>query len=200
MAAGYFGNSSSTSLGKKFLDFVRSFKIGLDIGEDFITPSYTSTNFSIKPNAHRPNGNLAPLPPFHFAMRLYTAQYAYIGTIFAFTTPETFEKNLRDMYSSDVDFSDRRQRLIYCQVLVILAFGQMYSVNQWTSHDGPPGFEYFQKAMYLLPDIHEQPSVTFVEVLSLIGYFFQNLNRRDAAFLYVISTFYIPLLMYENTC
>lgn len=92
------------------------------------------------------------------------------------------------MYDREPDFSDKRDCLLYCQIFIILAFGQMYSINQWTSYDGPPGFEYFQQAMNLLPDIHEQPSVTFVEVLSLVGYFFQNLNRRDAAFLYVTSS------------
>jgi hypothetical protein len=61
----------------------------------------------------------------------------------------------------------------------------MYSVNEWSGPDGPPGFEYFMQALQLLPDIHEEGSVLFVEVLSLVGYFMQNLNRRDAAFLYV---------------
>ena len=167
------------------MDFIRSFKTGIDIGEDFITPTYSSANFSIRhdPLYYRPT--TTALPYFEFAKRLYAAQYVYIGSIFSFTSPETFEQNLREMYNREPDFSDLRDRLNYCQILIILAFGQMYSVNQWTSNDGPPGFEFFQQAMYLLPDIHERPSVTFVEVLSLIGYFFQNLNRRDAAFLYV---------------
>lgn len=168
------------------MDFIRSFKTGVDIGEDFVTSTYSSANFSIRPNPHHFRPSPSSLPPFAFAKRLYAAQYAYIGTIFAFAAPDIFEENLREMYDREPDFSDRRDCLLYCQILIILAFGQMYSVNQWTSYDGPPGFEYFQQAMCLLPDIHEQPSVTFVEVLSLIGYFFQNLNRRDAAFLYVI--------------
>ena len=41
------------------------------------------------------------------------------------------------------------------------------------------------QSLKFLPDIHEEGSVLFVEVLSLIGYFMQILNRRDAAFLYV---------------
>jgi proline utilization trans-activator len=36
-----------------------------------------------------------------------------------------------------------------------------------------------------MPDIHEDGSILFVEVLSLCGYFMQNLGRRDAAFLYL---------------
>ncbi|OAX82314.1 hypothetical protein ACJ72_03336 [Emergomyces africanus] len=182
----YFGNSSSASLGKKFLDFVRSFRTGLDIGEDFITPTYnSSSNFSIRPKAPQLRSSATSLPPFSIAKRLYADQYAYIGTIFSFTSPETFERNIREMYDREPEFSDVKGCLLYCQIFIILAFGQMYSINQWTSYDGPPGFGYFQQAMNLLPDIHEQPSVTFVEVLSLVGYFFQNLNRRDAAFLYI---------------
>lgn len=126
-----------------------------------------------------------PLPPFDFAKNLYAAQYAYIGTIFSFTEPDSFEQKLLEFYKRPPDFTDRNDRLSYCQILLILAFGQMYSVNQWMSHDGPPGFEYFQQALELLPDIHEQGSVVFVEVLSLVGYFFQNLNLRDVAFVYV---------------
>lgn len=195
---GYIGNSSSASLGKKFLDFVRSFKTGLDIGEDFITPAYNScSNFSIRANAHQAKPFTTSLPPFPFAKRLYAAQYSYIGTIFSFTSPETFEKNIREMYDREVDFTNKSDCLRYCQIFIILAFGQMYSINQWTSYDGPPGFEYFQQAMNLLPAIHEQPSVTFVEVLSLVGYFFQNLNRRDDAFLHVISA-NSPFKQYGN--
>lgn len=59
------------------------------------------------------------------------------------------------------------------------------SVNQWNSPNGPPGFDFFMQALEFLPDIHEEGSVLFVEVLSLVGYFMQNLHRRDAAFLYV---------------
>lgn len=61
----------------------------------------------------------------------------------------------------------------------------MYSLNAYADDDGPPGFGYFQAAMKLLPDIHEEGSVLFVEVLGLVAYFMQILNRRDAAFLYV---------------
>lgn len=98
---------------------------------------------------------------------------------------DSFEENLHEIYDREVDVSDKDDCLVYCEILLTLAFGQMYSVNQWTSNDGPPGFEYFQQAMQLLPCLHEQGSVTFIKVLSLVGYFFQNLNRRDAAFLYV---------------
>jgi proline utilization trans-activator len=180
----YLGDSSSTSLGLRFRDLISTFRTGLDSGIAVEPTTHEHNNFSI----HRRGGSnhpTIPLPPFDFAKRLYAAQYSYIGTIFSFTDPGSFEENLREFYEREPDFTDRNDRLAYCQILLVLAFGQMYSVNQWTSHNGPPGFEYFQQALQLLPDIHEQGSVTFVEVLSLVGYFFQNLNLRDVAFLYV---------------
>lgn len=61
----------------------------------------------------------------------------------------------------------------------------MYSVNQWSGDDGPPGFKYFKHGLRFLPDIHEEGSIFFVEVLCYVAYYMQNLNRRDAAFLYV---------------
>lgn len=61
----------------------------------------------------------------------------------------------------------------------------MYSVNQWSGDDGPPGFKYFKHALRFLPDIHEEGSIFFVEVLCYVAYYMQNLNRWDAAFLYV---------------
>ena len=127
------------------------------------------------------------LPTYPMALRLFAAQFTYIGTIFAFVPKTTFESRLKKAYGGPPDLNDREACLAYAQVLVLLAFGQMYSVNQWNGpkSPGPPGFEYFTHALQFLPDIHEDGSVLFIEVLSLVGYFMQNLNRRDAAFLYV---------------
>ncbi|GME22637.1 C6 transcription factor [Neofusicoccum parvum] len=50
---------------------------------------------------------------------------------------------------------------------------------------GQRRFDYFMQALQFMPEIHDEGSVLFVEVLSLVGYFMQNLNRRDAAFLYI---------------
>lgn len=80
---------------------------------------------------------------------------------------------------------DQDACLAHAKLLVILAFGKLYSVNQWIDYNGPPGFEYFTHALELLPDMHDEGSTLFVETLALVGYFMQNLNRRDAAWLYV---------------
>lgn len=121
---------------------------------------------------------LPGLPPLTTARRWYAAQFAYIGSIFNFIQPKYFESRLTKVYGRSPNTSSREDCLLYCQILLILAFGQMYSLNAWATDDGPPGFSYFQAAMSLLPDIHEEGSLLFVEVLGLVAYFMQILNRR----------------------
>jgi proline utilization trans-activator len=125
------------------------------------------------------------LPPYPVAKHLFEAQHSYIGTIFSFVEPETFELQLQAAYSGLPEDYNQEACLTYSKVLVVLAFGQLYSVNQWDGFDGPPGFEYFTHALQYLPDVHEESSVLFVETLALIGYFFQNLDRRDTGYVYV---------------
>ncbi|KAJ5623629.1 hypothetical protein N7490_012234 [Penicillium lividum] len=128
---------------------------------------------------------LPPLPPIEFAKRLYWVQYAYIGTIFSLIQPVQFEERLDLVYHRPHDFSHRESCLVYCQTLLVIAFGLLYSVNQWSDDDGPPGFKYFKHALRFLPDIHEDPSILHLEVLCYIACYLQSLNRRDAAFLYI---------------
>ncbi|KAK5078112.1 Transcriptional activator [Lithohypha guttulata] len=143
-----------------------------------------SVAFDVSPINHaklalrRGLGVLPDLPPFETAKQWYEAQFAYIGSIFSFVQPKYFEERLSEVYSRSPDASNREDCLLYCQILLVLAFGQMYSLNQWTSSDGPPGFSYFQAALSLLPDVHEEGSILFVEVLGLVSYFMQILNRR----------------------
>lgn len=179
----YLGNSSSTILGRRLRDMIgilSSDNEALDIDRESLGYNHSALK------QRRPStAESIRLPPLSIAKRLFAAQFTYIGTIFAFVQPELFEKQLQYAYRGPPRIEDRDGCLSYCQVLLILAFGQLYSVNQWTSFDGPPGFEYFTHALQFLPDIHEEGSVLFVGVLALVGYFMQNLNRRDAAFLYV---------------
>ncbi|KAI8214809.1 Proline utilization trans-activator [Colletotrichum sp. SAR 10_76] len=151
----------------------------LDVNPNFYEPSAL-------PSRRETARTRVRLPPIDIARRLFAAQYTYIGTIFSFTDPkEKFDQLLTEAYRGPPDPSDKEACLSYAKVLIILAFGQLYSVNQWVDFRGPPGFEYFTHALNLLPDTHEEGSILCVETLALIGYFMQNMNRRDAAFLYI---------------
>jgi hypothetical protein len=56
-------------------------------------------------------------------------QYAYIGTIFSLIHPKQFEERLDFVYNQPQDFSHREACLIYCQALLVMTFGLMYSAN-----------------------------------------------------------------------
>ncbi|KGO48150.1 Transcription factor, fungi [Penicillium expansum] len=138
-----------------------------------LNPASTNLAWDVRPlyddpsSLRRPvGGSLPQLPPFEFAKRLFWVQYAYIGTIFSLIQPLEFEERLDLVYHQPLDFSHRESCL-------------------WIGEEGPPGFKYFKHALRFLPDIHEEGSILFVEVLCYVAYYMQNLNRRDAAFLYI---------------
>ncbi|EXJ96272.1 hypothetical protein A1O1_01398 [Capronia coronata CBS 617.96] len=171
----YVGTASSTYLAQK-LNPTSDNNLSWDVHPMYKDPS----------SLQRPQSHILPqLPPYEFAKRLFVAQYMYIGTIFSFLQPDDFETRLQQIYSCPPNLENREECLTYCQILLIFAYGQMYSVNQWSGTDGPPGFTYFKHALWLLPDIHQEGSILFVEVLGLLAPYLQNLNRKDAAFLYI---------------
>ena len=147
--------------------------------------------------------DIIELPPVDVARHYFFSQHMYIGTIFAFSDPEAFEKQLDHAYEhSPPDLGDAHSCLTYAKVLMILALGRLYSVNRQTEktektekveetseslkeEDHPPGFVYFSNALALLPDVHEPGSILGVQTFAYVGYFLQNMNRRDAAFLYI---------------
>ncbi|KAL2847755.1 fungal-specific transcription factor domain-containing protein [Aspergillus pseudoustus] len=144
-------------------------------------PHYEDTSWL----RHSITAEIPLLPPLEVAKRLYCAQHAYIGTIFAFLSDRAFYRRLELVYARNPDRNNRDECLIYCQVLLVFAFGQMYSINQWVSHEGPPGFEYFKHALTFLPNMFEDGSILFVEVLGYVAYFMQTINRRDTAYVYI---------------
>lgn len=156
---------------------------GPDISIDL--PPQTPSLSSIVPSRTKV-GPRVSLPATKQAARLlFNDQFSYIGTIFAFADRTRFEQLLDEVYSRRLDITDSASCLAHAKLLVIMAFGQLYSVNQGLGSVSMPGSEYFAAAVQLLPEIHGPPSIRFVETLCLIGYFMQNLTYRAAAFAYV---------------
>lgn len=141
------------------------------------------------------------LPPIDIARQYFYAQHMYIGTIFAFSDPTVFDRQLSAAYDGPplCTLAENTETcLTYAKIFMILALGQLYSVNRTSSSgdsrpgskeigdaDSPPGLGNFAHALALLPDMHEPGSILAVETLAYVGYFFQNINRRDAAYLYI---------------
>ena len=180
-------NSSSDSLLQLLFDAQNGGRLfGSSVKPDLplnLAPPITNL-FSVLPSRIRVP-HTVKLPHPQAARILFEDQFTYIGTIFAFTDRVGFEQLLVDVYSRPLDVFDPASCLAHAKFLVTMAFGQLYSINQQVGGGGLPGFEYFSAAVQLLPEMHEQPSIRYVETLCLIGYFMQNLQHRAAAFFYV---------------
>ena len=148
-------------------------------------PPPTASLYSIVPSRKTIVPSVALPPTKEAAWLLFEDQFTYIGTIFAFADRARFRHLLDKVYDGRLDVADPCSCLAHAKLLVIMAFGQFYSINQQMGGGGLPGSEYFAAAVQLLPEIHEHASILFVETLCLIGYFMQNLNHRAAAFSYV---------------
>ncbi len=148
-------------------------------------PPPTASLYSIVPSRKTVAPSVALPPTKEAAWLLFEDQFTYIGTIFAFADRARFRHLLDEVYDGRLNVADPVSCLAHAKLLVILAFGQFYSINQQMGGGGLPGSDYFAAAVQLLPEIHEHASILFVETLCLIGYFMQNLNHRAAAFSYV---------------
>ncbi|CAH0034569.1 unnamed protein product [Clonostachys rhizophaga] len=174
----YMGNSSSAYIANRLNPTTETVAWHL-------YPHYEDTSWLRRPLDVGAD-EMPPLPPYELAKRLYRAQHGYIGTIFSFLREDDFFQRLSRVYARPrPNPADKEECLVYCQILLVLAFGQMYSINQWVGDDGPPGFTFFKHALKFLPNMHEDGSILFVEVLSYVAYYVQTLNRRDAAYLYI---------------
>lgn len=179
--AQYIEGSASMVLGRRLTHVV-----GLQSLDDIATGCEPLSHNREALRKHKSSSDSTiRLPPIQVAQRWYDAYYSYIGTIFAFSTREWFDQALTKAYAGPPTSVDTTAYLAYAKVFVILAFGQLYSVNEWNSFDGPPGFELFCHALQYLPEMNEESSLIFVETLALVGYYMQNLDEKEAAFLYI---------------
>lgn len=133
----------------------------------------------------RLTGSEPRLPPRSQMKRIFEAHLSFVGQIFTFMTMNIFEQRLEQILSHPLDMGSLDSRLHWSQVLLVIAFGLLFSINQWAGNDGPPGIDYFRYALQILPAQHDGPSTQFVEVLGYVGYYLQTLNKRDEAYLYV---------------
>lgn len=57
-----------------------------------------------------------------------------------------------------------------CRLFTVFALGELYSTRPTSSKHGPgvPGTGFFLRAMGLFQDMHEEPSISYIETLLLL--------------------------------
>lgn len=123
------------------------------------------------------------IPSIDYALHLINIVNFRCGQLYHLLDEGDFMKSLHDFYSEN---GRSRDTLWYIHFLLILAFGKSF-VRTKSQERKPAGFEYFAKAMQLLPDhnrLYSSPLIS-TEILCCIAIFYQSLDCRSPAHNYV---------------
>lgn len=100
----------------------------------------------------------------HAKLLLNVAKH-FIGHYHPLFLEKAFMKELDAFYRQELDPS----KLWLCKFLVLLALGEIYTGRRKVDDcNRVPGTPYYVRAVHLLPDSYEEPSLIHVEVLTLL--------------------------------
>lgn len=158
--SGYIGEASCTAFSNRLLQC--------------LDPDYTPSTAGF-PNYCRINtsNSLAPLqeqdisgfPERMHARLLLNVARRFIGNYHPLFLKVTFMKELDAVYRQE--FSPSTMWL--CKFYTLMCLGEIYTNRRGIDNSNRvPGTEYYAKAVGMLPDFYEEPSLTQVEVLTLL--------------------------------
>lgn len=182
---GYMGPSSSWSFCRRVLAL-----IGKHVPEANCPPDPWHLDGGVFKMQLRPLGvNEVPdttnLPPLDYALFLFNTVKFYFGPLFYLIDEPSYLRHLHELYENTTAKA-ASSRLWYAQYLLILAFGKAFIVQN-SSHEGPAGYQYANRAMSLLPDLSgmDREPLLSIQALTLAALYFQSVDMRVAAFQHV---------------
>ncbi|KAF2015671.1 hypothetical protein BU24DRAFT_491888 [Aaosphaeria arxii CBS 175.79] len=128
---------------------------------------------------------LQGVPPQDYAIYLLNAVKFNLCNILPFFDEDEFTKQTSKFYENPQE-TVKTSRIWYTQFLVVLSFGKAFVVP-FQNRTTPPGFEFFSRAMALLPtipDLQSEP-IMAVELLALISLYMYCLDMRAAAYIHI---------------
>ncbi|CAI7587813.1 unnamed protein product [Penicillium glandicola] len=121
------------------------------------------------------------LPDRIQARLLVEVAIRFIGTDYHLILKKTFFDTLDRTCAGEIP----RNPVWMCKFFVLLALGEMYSNRKRrTADQHVPGTDYFLRAVGLLQDLYETPSVEQVEVMILFCFYSNALGRVKTAYTY----------------
>lgn len=154
----YMGEASSETFGGRLHQFINH-------GER--RPLARSHNYYKHPQLLRISCTECNLPNKNYARLLVRAVLRFIGGDHHLLLKKSFLQRLDDTYQLEV----LDDPVWLCRLFTVLALGELYSVRgaQGTAKGtGVPGTAFFVKAMGYFQDMHEEPSVSYIETLLLL--------------------------------
>ncbi|KAJ8118883.1 hypothetical protein OPT61_g217 [Boeremia exigua] len=129
---------------------------------------------------------LQMIPPQDYAIYLLNSVKFHMSHRLQFFDEKAFSAMTAEFYQNP-DKMVRSSRLWFVQFLVILAFGKAL-LERSRRNVAPPGFEFFARAMSLLPSIpnlQTNEPILGIEVLALIALYLYCLDYRASAYSYI---------------
>lgn len=129
--------------------------------------------------------DLRGIPPLDYTMYLLNTVKFHLGQVLRLFDEEECAAQIEQFYQ-DPRKKIEGSRLWYIQLLLILAFGKALVSPGPKSHS-PAGFEFFARAMSIMPDTPDVRAdrVLAVEVLALIALYLYCGDMKESAYAYV---------------
>jgi len=139
--------------------------------------------FYKNPKLLRISSNECNLPNKNYAKLLVRAMLGFIGGDHHLLLKKSFLERLEETYQLEV----LDDPVWLCRLFTVLALGELYSGGRTGSMlrgPGVPGTGFFMKAIGFFQDMHEEPTVSYIETLLLLSFYSLALNRRVTAYTY----------------
>ncbi|KAF2019448.1 Zn(II)2Cys6 transcription factor [Aaosphaeria arxii CBS 175.79] len=181
----YLGTSSNWSFHGRVLSLVHEYVYSAPLsGADLL---FDGLAYDLPYDAPiiLPEGAAPIIPGIDYAIYLINAVKFHCAQLVHLFDEDEFMTNLHNFYS-DPDTSTAKQSLWYIHFLLIMAFGKTFvqNKNSASRRSGPPGADFFARALQLLPDnnrLCRQEPAQVAEILCCEALYLQALDSRNAA-------------------
>ncbi|KAK0642688.1 hypothetical protein DIS24_g8788 [Lasiodiplodia hormozganensis] len=139
--------------------------------------------------------DLRGIPPLDYTMYLLNTVKFHLGQVLRLFDEEECAAQIEQFYQ-DPRKKIEESRLWYIQLLLILAFGKALVSPGPKSHS-PAGFEFFARAMSIMPDAPDVRAdrVLAVEVLALVALYLYCGDMKESAYAYCAILTTRPVLL-----
>ncbi|KAK0386583.1 hypothetical protein NLU13_6418 [Sarocladium strictum] len=151
--------------------------------------TYTPCNAGFS-NYHALNGRMQPIldhrdsfPERMHAKLLLNVARRFIGNYHPLFLEVTFMQEMDAVYRRELTPSS----LWLCKFYVLMALGEIYTNRRGAEGSGTvPGTRYYERAVYMFQDhdLHEEPCLMHVEILTLLGWASNIFGRVRTAYYY----------------
>lgn len=125
------------------------------------------------------------LPPYNHSVHLIQVLENTIGHEQHYFRRKDLRTKVWQMHQNPASAQSKDQGWL-CHWLAILALGELYNNGAVaTTEDAPPGIDYYNQCVSLLPQVADTPDIQYIATLCLLCLFAFCMNRPNTAYMYV---------------